>query len=185
MQHVAQTSENDIKLESEIQNSPKVGNSSTPNSLPSTPCSPQCTPPDTPPDRFSDSFRCLSDTSDSADEDISEVRGKITDGMLAPYFGYRTRPTASPYPEYRRLIRAPLSNSPTSINRSSKARVAERFNKVCLFFSPNTPNVGRLIRLIAAIRTYRRPHNVLPVVRRVDVNACFAIIPIEIRTIFD
>ncbi|XKL66692.1 hypothetical protein PGB90_010112 [Kerria lacca] len=73
MQHVAQTSESDIKLDSEINNVPKVGNSSTPSSPRSPPCSPPCTPPDTPPDRFSDSFQCLSDSSESGDEDISEV----------------------------------------------------------------------------------------------------------------
>lgn len=73
MQHVAQTSESDIKLESEINNVPKVGNSSTPSSPRSKPCSPPCTPPDTPPDRFSDSFQFLSDSSGSGDEDISEV----------------------------------------------------------------------------------------------------------------
>ena len=74
MQHVAQTSESDIKLETEINDVPKVGNSSTPSSPRSKPCSPPCTPPDTPPDRFSDSFQFLSDSSASGDEDISEVR---------------------------------------------------------------------------------------------------------------
>lgn len=73
MQHVAQTSESDIKLETEINNVPKVGNSSTPSSPRSPPCSPPCTPPDSPPDRFSDSFQCLTDSSESGDEDISEV----------------------------------------------------------------------------------------------------------------
>lgn len=74
MQHVAQTSESDIKVESEVNNVPKVGNSSTPSS-PRTPCSSPspCTPLDTPPDRFSDSFQFLSDSSASGDEDISEV----------------------------------------------------------------------------------------------------------------
>lgn len=76
MQHVAQTSESDIKLESEINNVPKVGNSSTPSSPRSPPCSPPCTPPDTPPDRLSDSFQYLSDSSGSGDEDISEVSSR-------------------------------------------------------------------------------------------------------------
>lgn len=76
MQNVA-TAETDIKLESEINNGSKVGNSSTPSSPRSPPCSPPCTPPDTPPDRLSDSFQYLTDSSGSGDEDISEVCKRI------------------------------------------------------------------------------------------------------------